>query len=107
LNFYWLKLGPHELLFDRVQYKRGQDGRIRKGHWGEDESEKWKTLTGIRNRIVNVIRFGEHLEDDYVLRLDDKIPGFSRHLFNTFLSVATMWNRDAMCAFDCGPVLSV
>jgi len=63
LDFYWLKLGPHELLFDRVQYHWDEFGKIKKGRWGLDESEKWRTLTGIRNRIVNVVRYGEILEN--------------------------------------------
>jgi hypothetical protein len=51
LDYYWLKLGPHELLFDRIQYRRDDMGKVRKGKWAiEDESESWKTLTGIRNR---------------------------------------------------------
>jgi hypothetical protein len=39
LNFYWLKLGAHELLFDRTQLKYDEHGRVRKGRWGLDESE--------------------------------------------------------------------
>ena len=44
LDFYWLKLGAHELLFDRIQCKRDVSGKIRKGRWGLDDSEKWSTL---------------------------------------------------------------
>lgn len=105
LNFYWLKLGAHELLFDRVQYKRDEWAMIRKGRWGLNESEKWQTLTGIRNRIINVVRFGETLEDEYVKNLDQKLPGFSRGTQSKFLSSGFSWNRYGMCAFDCGPVL--
>ena len=54
LNFYWLKLASHELLFDRVQYGRDETGRIVKGRINVEEPEDWKTLTGIRNRIINV-----------------------------------------------------
>ena len=54
LNFYWLKLGPHEMLFDRVQYGRNETGRIVKGNFNVEEPEDWETLTGIRNRIINV-----------------------------------------------------
>jgi hypothetical protein len=61
LNFDWLKLGPHELLFDRVQYGRDETGRIVKGRFNVEEPEDWETLTGIRNRIINVMRFGDHL----------------------------------------------
>jgi hypothetical protein len=107
-NFYWLKLGPHELLFDHIQFDRGGDSsdsqRWIKGRWGLDESEKWTTLTGIRNRVVNVIRFGEFLQSDYVKRLDKTLPGFSPGTRNTFLSAAVTWNKYGMCAFDCGPV---
>jgi hypothetical protein len=105
LNFYWLKLGAHELLFDRTQLEYDEYGHIRKGRWALDESEKWRTLSGIRNRIVNVIRYGEFLEDKYVLNLNRRLPGFSRNTRSTFLSSAFSWNRYAMCAFDCGPVL--
>jgi hypothetical protein len=105
LTYYWIKLGSHELLFDRTQYGRDPTGKLVKGRWGLDESEGWTTLTGIRNRIVNVARYGEDLEDIYVEHLDKRLPGFSRNSYNTFLSAAMTWNRYAMCAFDCGPVL--
>jgi hypothetical protein len=106
LDFYWLKLGAHELLFDRIQYGRDHTGKVRKGKWAiEDESEGWKTLTGIRNRIVNVVRYGEDLQEDYIKCLDKPLPGFGRNSKSTFLSSAMTWNRYALCAFDCGPVL--
>jgi hypothetical protein len=105
LNFYWLKLGAHELLFDRTQLEYDNFGYVRKGRWGLDESEKWQTLNGIRNRIVNVTRYGEFLEDEYVSNLNRRLPGFSRGSQSTFLSSAFGWNRYGMCAFDCGPVL--
>ena len=104
-NFYWLKLGPHELLFDRVQLKQDKSGKIRKERWGLDESEKWRTLTGIRNRTVNSVRFGERIENKYIQNLNRKLPGFSRGTQSTFLSSALSWNRYGLCAFDCGPVL--
>jgi hypothetical protein len=106
LNYYWLKLGAHELLFDHIQFSQGDDhDRLEKGRWGEDESEGWKTLTGIRNRVINVIRYGEYLQTDYVKRLNKKLPGFTPGSRNTFLAAALSWNRYSMCAFDCGPVL--
>jgi hypothetical protein len=106
LNFYWLKLGAHELLFDHIQFSQGDDPeRLEKGRWGEDESDQWKTLTGIRNRVINVIRFGEHLQTDYVKRLNKKLPGFSPGTLSTFLAAALTWNRYSMCVYDCGPVL--
>ena len=108
LNFYWLKLGPHELLFDHIQFDRGSDsgekGNWIKGRWGLDESEKWTTLTGIRNRIINTIRYGEHLQADYVKRLNRKLPGFSPGTRSTFLASGVTWNKYGLCAFDCGPV---
>jgi hypothetical protein len=105
LNFYWLKLGAHELLFDRTQLEYNEHGKVRKGRWGLDESENWRTLNGIRNRIINVTRYGEFLEEKYVLNLNRRLPGFSRNTRSTFLSSAFSWNRYGMCAFDCGPVL--
>jgi hypothetical protein len=106
LNFYWLKLGPHELLFDHIQFSQGDDPvKLEKGRWGLDESEKYTTLTGIRNRIVNVIRYGEYLQTDYVKRLNKNLPGLSPGSRSTFLSAALSWNRYGLCAFDCGPVL--
>jgi hypothetical protein len=72
---------------------------------GEEESEGSKTLTGLRGRVVNVIRFGEHLQTDYVKRLNKKLPGFTPGSRNTFLAAALSWNRYGLCAFDCGPVL--
>jgi hypothetical protein len=108
LNFYWLKIGVHELLFDYIQFDRGDDSsdsqRWIKGRWGLDESENWTTLTGIRNRVVNVVRFGEHLQAEYVKRLNTKLPGFSPRTRSTFLSSGVSWNRYGLCAFDCGPV---
>ena len=105
LNFYWLKLGAHELLFDRTQLEYDEHGKVRKGRWGLDESEKWRTLNGIRNRTVNVMRYGEFLEDEYLKNLNRKLPGLSLGTQSTFLSSAFSWNRYGMCAFDCGPVL--
>jgi len=105
LNFYWLKLGTHELLFDKIQYTRDFYDILRKGRWGLDESEEWHTLTGIRNRIINAMRYGEEPEDEYMMNLDKKLPGFSPNSQSIFLSSAMTWNRYALCAFDCGPVL--
>jgi hypothetical protein len=106
LNFYWLKLGPHELLFDHIQFSQGDDpDKLEKGRWGLDESESWKTLTGIRNRVVNVIRYGEFLQTDYVKRLNRILPGFNPGSRSTFLTSGVSWNRYGLCAFDCGPIL--
>jgi hypothetical protein len=105
LDFYMLKLTAHELLFDRVLYRRDKSGKIKKGRWGLDESEKWRTLNGIRNRIINVVRYGETLEDKYVENLNRKLPGFSHGTQSTFLSSALSWNRYGLCAFDFGPVI--
>ena len=96
LDFYWLKLGPHELLFDEIQYGEDDTGRIVKGRWDLDESEGWRTLTGIRNRIVNVVRYGESLENVYVRSLDKRLPGFSKGSYSTFLKSAMTWNRYAI-----------
>jgi hypothetical protein len=55
---------------------------------------------------VNVTRYGEFLNDNYVLSLNRKLPGLSgRGTKSTFLSSAFSWNRYGMCAFDCGPAL--
>ena len=105
LNFYWLKLGPHELLFDHIRFSHGDDpDKLEKGRWELDESEGSRTLTGIRNRVVNVIRYGEFLQTDYVERLNKKLPGFSPGSRSTFLTSGVSWNRYGLCAFDCGPV---
>ena len=45
LNYYWLKLGPHELLFDRIQYGEDERGKIVKGRINVEEPEDWKTPT--------------------------------------------------------------
>jgi hypothetical protein len=105
LNFYWLKLGAHELLFDRIQRGENQAGKKVKGRWYVEKPENWKTLTGIRNRIINVIRYGEELENAYVNSANKRLPGFSRNSVSTFLSSAMTWNRFGLCSFDCGPVL--
>jgi hypothetical protein len=106
LNFYWLKLGAHELLFDRTQLEYDDYGYLRKGRWGLDETEKWRTLNGIRNRIVNVTRYGEFLEDKYVLNLNRKLPGLSgRGTKNTFLSSALSIFKYGICSMDCGPLV--
>jgi len=105
LNFYWLTLGAHELLFDRIQWGENQAGKKVKGRWYVERPENSKTLTGIRNRIINVIRYGEELENAYVKSVNKRLPGFSRNSVSTFLSSAMTWNRFGLCAFDCGPVL--
>lgn len=106
LNFYWLKLGPHELLFDHIQFSQGDDpDNLERDRWGLDESEGPRTLTGIRNRVVNVIRYGEFLQTDYVKRLNRILPGFNPGSRSTFLTSGVSWNRYGLCAFDCGPVL--
>jgi hypothetical protein len=105
LNFYWLKLGPHELLFDHIQFSHGDNpDKLEKGRWGLDESDGSKTLTGIRNRVVNVIRYGEYLQTDYVKRMNKKLPGFTPGSRSTFLASGVYWRRFALCAFDGGPV---
>lgn len=105
LNFYWLKLGAHELLFDRIQCGENQAGKKVKGQWYVEKPENWKTLTGIRNRVINVIRYGEELENPYVKSLNKRLPGFNQKSMSTFLSSAITWNRYGLCSFDCGPVL--
>jgi hypothetical protein len=50
-----LKLGSHELLYGRIQYRKNQTGRLTKGRWGL-EPEEFNSLIGIRNRIVKVDR---------------------------------------------------
>ena len=104
LNFYWLKLGPHELLFDHIQFGQGDDpDKLEKGRWGLDESEGPKTLTGIRNRVVNVIRYGEFLQTEYVKRLNKNLPGFSPGSRSTFLSSGVSWNRYGLCCIRLWP----
>jgi integrase len=88
LNFFWLKLGAHELLFDRTQLKYDKHKKVRKGRWGLDESEGSHTLTGLRNRIVNAVRFGKTLENEYIQNLNKKLLGFSQGTLSTFLSSA-------------------
>ncbi len=105
LNYYWLKLGLHELLFDFCQMGTTETGKIVKGRINIMEPEDWNNLEGIRNRIINVIRFGDNLENVYVKSLNKKLPGFSRNSYSTFISSAMTWNKYALCAFDCGPVL--
>jgi len=105
LNFYWLKFGIHEVLYDCVQLGRSETGRIVKGRINIMEPEDWNTLTGIRNRIINTIRFGDNLENVYVKSLNKKLPGFSRNSHSTFISSAMTWNKFACCHMDCGPVV--
>ncbi|CAD7767175.1 MAG: hypothetical protein DNFNHJIP_00582 [Candidatus Argoarchaeum ethanivorans] len=105
LNFYWQKLISHELMYDRIIYGQDETGKIVKGKINTEEPEDHKTLTGIRNRIINVIRFGENLEPKYVKSLNKKLPGFSGNSHNTFIASGLTWNRYGLCAFDCGPVL--
>ena len=68
------------------------------------ERELWRNDLDASLRVVNVIRFGEHLQADYVKRLNTKLPGFNPGTRNTFLGAAVSWNRYGLCAFDCGPV---
>ena len=39
LNFYWLKLGTHELMFDRIQYGRDKTEKIIKEKMNIEEPE--------------------------------------------------------------------
>jgi hypothetical protein len=76
LNYYCLKLSLHELLFDGVQYGRDETGKVVKGRIYIMEPKDWNTLTGIRNKIINVIRLGDNLETVYFKSLNKKLPGF-------------------------------
>jgi len=105
LDFFWLKLGTHELMFDRIQYGQDETGKIVKGKVNTEEPVNYKTLTGIRNKIINVIRFGENLGPKYIKSLNMKLPGFSGNSYNTFIAGGLTWNRYGLCTFDCGPVL--
>lgn len=105
LNYYWIKLGPHEILFDRIQYGENNTGKVTKGRHHILEPESHRTLPGIRNKIINIIRYGGHLDSEYVLALDKKLPGFSKGSLSTFITTAMTWNRYGLCAFDCGPIL--
>jgi hypothetical protein len=105
LNYFWIKLGIHEIYFDRIQYGYDNSGKIRKGKFNFLQPENFNSLQGIRNKIINVIRFGDILEIPYVKVLNKKLPGFSKNSFNTFLSGSMTWNRYGLCAFDCGPVV--
>jgi hypothetical protein len=93
LDFWWLKVGPHELLFDRVQNIGG-----RRGKWRLPELEH--TPGGVRDRIINVIRYGEELQDAYLERMIGPINTFRTRFLSTM-----RWDRYATCVFDCGPVL--
>ena len=57
------------------------------------------------HRIINVIRYGEELENTYVKSVNKRLPGFNRNSMSTLLSSAMTWNRFGLCSFDCGPVL--
>lgn len=105
LNYYWIKLGPHEILFDHIQYGENHNGKITKGKHHLLEPESHKTLPGIRNKIINTIRYGGNLDSEYVLALNKKLPGFSSGAMSTFLSSSMTWNRYGLCTFDCGPIL--
>jgi hypothetical protein len=100
LNYTSIKYLSHELMIDRVDKCRDEKGRVIKGRCGLDESEKWHTLNGIRNRIINVVRFGEYLEDEYVKRLNKKLPGFSRNTKSTFIASGMTYNRHGLCVFS-------
>ena len=69
LNFYWLKLGAHQLLFDRIHIKFDESVKIRKGLLGLDVSENWQTLAGIRKKIENVVAYKDDLDDRYIRNL--------------------------------------
>jgi hypothetical protein len=105
LNYYSIKITPHEILFDRIQLGQDSSDKVTKGKLNYLYPENSNSLNGIRNKIINVVRFGDHLETSYVKALNKKLPGFSKNSFNTFLSGSMTWNRYGLCAFDCGPVL--
>jgi hypothetical protein len=105
LNFYWLKLGDHELLSDRIQYGRDRKGKIAKGRRYVEKPENWLTVLGIRNKVINSIRYAHNMSHSHVKSLNIKLPGLSRNSTNTFLSSSMTWNRFASCSFDTGPVM--
>lgn len=78
LDYFWLKLGPHELLFDRIQYGCDDDDHRRKGRFCLDELGDCRNLTGIRNRINNVIRYGRRFQNSYSSQPKARLPGYSR-----------------------------
>lgn len=104
-DFFTVKLLAHELLFDQIHLRVNTNGESIRGKWLLDESDRWTTLDGIRNRIINSVRFGELLELPYVKRLNKELPGFSPGSTSTFIRSGMVWQRWALCSYDCGPVL--
>jgi len=47
LNYYWLKLGIHEMLFDRVYCHEDCNGRLIRGQWEIDGSDTGETVSGL------------------------------------------------------------
>ncbi len=105
LNYFWLKIAQHEIYFDLIQYGENFSGKIVKGKTNFLLPENYKSLLGIRNKILNIVHFGGHLDSVYVKALNKKLPGFGKNTFNTFLSSSMTWNRYGCCSFDCGPIL--
>lgn len=105
LNYYWMKVGIHELHFDRVHLQEDRDGRLIRGEWEIDDADNSVTISGLRYRIINHIRYGRKaLGINYIKLLNTELPGLSGRCRSTFLQSAMTWNRYAMCAFDCGPI---
>ena len=105
LNFYWLKLGPHELLFDRVHFQEDRFGRLIRGEWEIDGTDNADTISNLRCRINNHIRYGRKpLGNNYIKLLNTRRPGLSGKGHSTFLQSAMTWNRFAMCSADAGPI---
>jgi hypothetical protein len=105
LNYYWLKLGIHEMLFDRVYCQEDCSGRLMRGQWEIDDEDETDTISGLRCKIINHIRYGRKtLVINHINHLNTKLSGLSGKSLSTFLQSAMTWNRYAMCSFDCGPV---
>lgn len=104
-TFYFLKLWAHEVITDQCYIKTAKNGEQVRSKFKLDESEKWDTLNGIRNHVINSVRYFEDLEDECVKLMDCKLPGFTHGTKSTFVNGGLNLRRFALCSMDFGPII--
>jgi len=97
MNFFWIKLGPHELLFDEQPLP----------NWNfKNKPTEVTTCDELRSLFINAIRFGQRIDQKYIKMISKELPVKNKKKSKSnFLSHYMKWNKYGMCSFDCGPVL--
>ncbi len=90
-NFYWVKLGKHEIFYDGAINKRLEESQC-------------NTVGDIRVHVINSIRCFESIDNKVIKKMNKELPGLSgSHTRNTYIKTLR-WNSYACCAFSDGCV---